>query len=494
MMGHVDHGKTSLLDAIRKTDVAAGEAGGITQHIGAYRAKTKAGVFTFIDTPGHEAFTAMRARGANVTDIVVLVVAADDGVMPQTVEAINHARAAEVPIMVALNKCDLPGADPERTRRMLMEHNLVPEELGGETIICEVSAKTGKGLDRLLEMLTLQGEMLEVDANPNKPGRGVVLEAYLDRGRGPVANVMVQDGTLKLGDVLVAGTAYGKIRAITDDRGHKLKEAGPSTPVEVLGLSSVPQAGNPFDAVVDMKVAEKVGSSRAEKQRASSGGASRPSLETLYEQMQNTEQVELKIIIKSDVQGTTEALVEAMQKLSTAKVKVTIIHASVGGITESDVLLASTSGAIIIGFNVRPAGKAKNMASEQNVEIRLFSIIYEVIDEMKKAMVGLLEPTKQEEILGQVEVRDTFTVPKVGTVAGSYVTEGKVVRNARARLIRDSVQIWEGKVGSLRRFKDDVKEVQTGFECGISLDGYNDIKIKDIIEIYTEKEIEATLA
>ncbi len=494
MMGHVDHGKTSLLDKIRKSDIVAGEAGGITQHIGAYRVKTSHGVLSFIDTPGHEAFTAMRARGAMVTDIVVLVTAADDGVMPQTIEAINHSKAAGVPIIVAINKCDLPGADPDRTRRMLMEQSLVPEDLGGDIIIVEVSAKTGDGVDKLLEMITLQAEVMELKANPARPASGVVLEAYLDRGRGPVANVLVKEGTLKTGDVLVAGAAYGKIRAMTDERGRQVKEAIPSTPVEVLGLALVPGAGDQFDVASDMKTAEKVGKTRADKVRAATSiGSLKPSLEALYEQMQAGEQIELNLIVKTDVQGTMEALRESLEKLSTDKVKVKIVHTSVGGITESDVLLASTSGAIIIGFNVRPAGKARKVAEQQGIEIRLFSIIYEVLDSVTQAMVGLLAPEIKEEMLGQVEVRNTFTIPKVGTIAGSYVTEGKVVRNGLARLVRDSVQIWEGKIGSLRRFKDDAKEVASGFECGISLDGYNDVKIGDVIEVFTEKEIEATL-
>jgi translation initiation factor IF-2 len=493
MMGHVDHGKTSLLDKIRKSDITSQEAGGITQHIGAYRAKTTAGTIAFIDTPGHEAFTAMRSRGANVTDIVVLVTAADDGVMPQTIEAIDHARAAEVPIIVAINKCDLPTANPDKTRRMLMEHNLVPEDLGGDIIMVEVSAKTGQGVDKLLEMIALQAEVMELSANPKRPASGVVLEAYLDRGRGPVANVLVQEGILHVGDVLVAGASFGKIRAMTDEHGRKIKEAGPSTPIEVLGLTLVPGAGDQFDVASDMKVAEKVGKTRADKTRAVVTELTKPSLEALYEQMQTNDQVDLNLIIKTDVQGTMEALKESLSKLSTEKVKVAIVHASVGGITESDVNLASTAGAIIIGFNVRPAGKARRMAEEQGVEIRLFGIIYEVLDSIKQAMIGLLAPEFKEEVLGQVEVRNTFNIPKIGTIAGSYVAEGKVVRNARARLIRDSVQIWEGKLGSLKRFKDDVKEVASGFECGISLDGYNDVKIGDVIEVYREKEVEATL-
>ncbi len=494
MMGHVDHGKTSLLDALRKTSIVSTEAGGITQHIGAYRVKTAGGMLTFIDTPGHEAFTAMRARGANATDIVILVVAADDGVMPQTVEAINHSKAAEVPIIVAINKCDKPGADPARTRTMLMEHSLIQEELGGDTIMVDVSAKTGEGLEKLVEMIMVQSEVMELTANPDRPSNGVVLEAYLDRGRGPVANILVQNGTLKVGEVIVAGPAYGKIRALTDELGRQVKEAGPSTPVEVLGLDCVPSAGDVFDTAPDLKVAEKVAKTRTEKTKATMVGMSKPSLDSLFEQMQTANtQVEQKIIIKGDVQGSVEALKDSLEKLTTPKVKLVVVHAAVGGITESDVLLASTASAIIIGFNVRPAGKARQVAEEQGIEIRLFSIIYEVIDSVKQAMVGLLAPDIKEETLGQVEVRETFSIPKIGTIAGAYVTDGKVVRNCRARLIRDSVQIWEGKLASLRRFKDDVKEVQSGFECGLSLEGYNDIKVGDVIEAYIEKQIAATL-
>ncbi len=375
-----------------------------------------------------------------------------------------------------------------------MEHSLIPEDLGGDTIIIEVSAKTGAGLDKLIEMIMLQAEVMELTANPKRPSSGLVLEAYLDRGRGPVANILVQDGTLKVGEVIVAGPSYGKIRALTDERGRQVKEALPSTPLEVLGLDSVPQAGDQFDTAPDLKIAEKVAKTRTERSRASMVGMSKPSLDNLFEQMQaSNTQVELKTIIKGDVQGSVEALKESLEKLTTNKVKLTVVQAAVGGITESDVLLASTADAIIIGFNVRPAGKARRVAEEQGVEIRIFSIIYEVIDSVKQAMVGLLEPDIKEEILGQVEVRDTFTIPKVGTIAGSYVTDGKVVRNSRARLIRDSVQIWEGKLSSLRRFKDDVKEVSNGFECGISLEGYNDVKVGDVIEIYTEKEVAATL-
>ncbi|MCU0661469.1 MAG: translation initiation factor IF-2 [Myxococcota bacterium] len=495
MMGHVDHGKTSLLDFIRKANVAGGEAGGITQHIGAYRVKASTNQhLTFIDTPGHEAFTAMRARGANVTDIVVLVCAADDGVMPQTIEAINHARAAKVPIIVAINKCDMPTANPERTRRMLLEQALISEDLGGETIMVEVSAKTGQGVDKLLEMIALQSEVMELDANPQRAARGVVLEAYLDRGRGPVANVLVQEGTLNMGDFLVVGSSHGKIRALTDEFGRKVKNAFPSTPVEILGLETVPGAGDSFDVVSDMKTAEKVAKSRFDKDRSRmSLSTGKPSLEALYEQMQGSDQVELRLIIKTDVQGTMEALRDSLEKQSTEKVKVAVVHSSVGGITESDVLLASTAGAIIIGFNVRPAGKARTMAEEQGVEIRLFSIIYEVIDSVKAAMLGLLSPEVREETLGSAEVRETFTIPKIGTIAGLHVTSGKIVRSGRARLFRDAVQVWQGRIGSLRRFKDDVKEVQSGFECGISFDGCNDIRVGDVIEVFVEKQFAATM-
>ena len=493
MMGHVDHGKTSLLDYIRKANVADGEAGGITQHIGAYRVRTPIGEVTFIDTPGHAAFAAMRARGANATDIVVLLCAANDGVMPQTIEAIQHARAAECPIIVAINKCDLQDADPGRAKRMLMEHGLVPEELGGDTIMVELSAKTGKGVDQLLEMLSLQAEVMELDANPLRPGAGVVLEAYLDKGRGPVANILIKEGTLRVGDILVAGAAHGRVRAMTDERGRKTAEAGPATPVEVLGLSSVPAAGDVVDVVADMKLAEKVTSARDERVRASIAPSMRPSLETLYSQLQNEEQAELKVVVKTDVQGTMEALREALEKLSTEKVKITVVGASCGGITESDVLLASTAGAIILGFNVRPAGKARSLADEQGVEIKIYSIIYELLDAVKAAMLGLLTPTTEEEVIGMAEVRETYNIPKHGTIAGSYVTEGKVMRNGFARLIRDSVQIWEGKVSSLRRFKDDVKEVVAGLECGIGLAGYNDIRVGDVVEFYLEKEVAATL-
>lgn len=493
MMGHVDHGKTSLLDYIRKANVAEGEAGGITQHVGAYRVKTDIGEIAFIDTPGHAAFSAMRARGAHVTDIVIVVCAADDGVMPQTVEAIDHARSAGCPIIVAINKCDMPTANVEKTRRMLMEYNLIPEELGGDTIIVEVSAKTGQGVDQLLEMISLQAEIMELTANEKRAAAGVVLEAYLDKGRGPVAHVLVQDGTLDSNDIIVAGQAFGKIRAMTNERGQKVSKAGPSTPVEILGMSAVPSAGDTFDVVSDMKLAERVASQREEKERMTAAAASRPSLDALYAKMQAGEQAELKVLIKADVRGTLEAIKDALIKLSNEKVKVTVVSASVGGITESDVLLASTADAIIIGFNVRPAGKARKLADEQAIEIKIFSVIYDIIDAVQLAMKGLLAPTIEQKVIGEAQVREVFRIPKVGAIAGCYVTSGKVMRSSKVRLIRDSVQIWEGEVDSLRRFKDDTKEVASGYECGVGLRGFNDIKQDDILEFYLEEEVETEL-
>ncbi|MBN2528371.1 MAG: translation initiation factor IF-2 [Deltaproteobacteria bacterium] len=493
MMGHVDHGKTSLLDYIRKANVAEGEAGGITQHVGAYRVKTDIGEIAFIDTPGHAAFSAMRARGAHVTDIVIVVCAADDGVMPQTAEAIAHARASNCPIIVAINKCDLPTANVEKARRMLMEYSLIPEELGGDTIIVEVSAKTGQGVDQLLEMISLQAEIMELTANTKRAAAGVVLEAYLDKGRGPVAHVLIQDGTLDANDILVAGQAFGKIRAMTNERGQKVSKAGPSTPVEILGLSAVPSAGDTFDVVSDMKLAEKVASQREEKERMSAAAASRPSLDALYAKMQAGEQAELKVLVKADVRGTLEAIKDSLIKLSNEKVKVTVVSASVGGITESDVLLASTADAIIIGFNVRPAGKARKLADEQSIEIKIFSVIYDIIDAVQLAMKGLLAPTIEQKVIGEAEVREVFRIPKVGAIAGCYVTNGKVMRNCLVRLIRESVQIWEGEVDSLRRFKDDTREVASGYECGIGLKGFNDIKESDILEFYLEEEVETEL-
>jgi translation initiation factor IF-2 len=493
VMGHVDHGKTSLLDRIRKSDVAAGEAGGITQHIGAYRVETERGTVVFLDTPGHEAFTAMRARGANATDLVVLVVAADDGVMPQTKEAINHAKAAEVPIVVAVNKIDKPDARPEVVKNQLASEGLQPEEWGGDTIFVHASAITGQGVDQLLESILLQAEVLELRANATIPAEGVVLEAYLDRGRGPVANVLIQNGTLHAGDYVVAGGAWGRVRALTDDRGKPLRVAGPSTPVEILGLSDMPAAGERIYAVTDPKKAQDVAEAQRGPGRTASAAAAPLSLEDLATLMKAGDTLELKLVVKADVQGSIEALVKALTDLSTDKVKVNVIHTGVGGITENDVMLASASHAIIIGFNVRPAGQAANVAKTENVDIRKYSVIYEAVDEVKKAMAGLLAPTLVENELGKAEVRQTFSIPKIGTIAGSYVIEGKVVRGAKARLVRDSVQIWEGRIGSLRRVKDDVREVTLGFECGIGLEGYNDVKERDVIECYEVKEVAATL-
>jgi len=494
VMGHVDHGKTSLLDQIRKSNVAASEAGGITQHIGAYKVNTSRGQICFLDTPGHAAFTQMRARGAQVTDLVILVVAADDGVMPQTREAVNHARAAKVPIIVAVNKIDKPGAQPERIRRELAEMDLVPEEWGGETIYCNVSAKTREGIDTLLEMTALQAEILELRANPSRPAVGTVLEALLDRGRGPVARVVVTDGTLRTGDVVLAGASWGKVRAMTDDRGRQVAEAGPSTPVEILGLSEVPSAGDPIHVVKDAKKAQEIAASRRSKlSRSLIPVSAKVTLEELARRIATEDQLELRLIIKADVQGSVEALAESLAGLSGEKVRVAIIHAAVGGITEGDVNLAVASKAIIVGFNVRPAGKAGALAEAEGIEIRLYNVIYDAVDEIKKAMIGMIGPTIVEKNLGRAEVRQTFHIAKVGTVAGCIVSEGILRRNAKVRLVRDAVQVWEGKLSGLKRFKEDAKEVDKGFECGVSLEGYNDIKVGDIIECYEEQQVQATL-
>jgi len=494
VMGHVDHGKTSLLDKIRKANVVAGEAGGITQHIGAYSVDTPHGKLTFLDTPGHEAFTAMRARGAQTTDVVILVVAADDGVMPQTVEAINHAKAANVPLVVAINKCDKPDAQPERARRELSEHGLVPEEWGGETLFQEVSAQTGDGIEELLEKVVLQSEVLELGANADKPASGVVVEAELDRGRGPVATVLVQDGTLNRGDVVLAGSAWGKIRAMLDDRGRNVAVAGPSTPVIIIGLDDVPAAGDPVHVIKDVKKAQELADTRKVKERRSlMPGTARVSLEDLAKAMTETDQLELKLIIKADVQGSVEALRDALIKLSTNKVKVSVVHAAVGAITEGDVNLAVAAKGIIIGFNVRPAGKATSLAQQEAVQIRSYNIIYNVVDDVKAAMEGLLAPTLVEKVIGQAEVRQTFRISKAGTIAGCMVTQGVVRRSASARLVRDGVVIWTGKVSSLKRFKDDVREVKEGFDCGIGLEGYNDLKEADIVEFFEVEEVKQTL-
>ncbi|WP_044247946.1 translation initiation factor IF-2 [Chondromyces apiculatus] len=493
VMGHVDHGKTSLLDRIRKASVAEGEAGGITQHIGAYRVETPRGTLAFLDTPGHEAFTAMRARGASVTDIVILVVAADDGVMPQTREAISHAQAAKVPIVVAVNKIDKPGADAEKIMRDLSSLGLQPEEWGGDTQFVHVSAKMGQGIDRLLESVQLVAEIQELRANPKKRASGTVIEALLDRGRGPVARIMVQDGTLRTGDVLLAGSAWGKVRALTDEMGRSVAEAGPSTPVEVLGLNEVPSAGDPVHSVKDGKTAEEIAETRRKKAKTLIPQDSRVSLEALTKNLQEADQLELKLIIKGDVQGSVEAVVHAVSKLSNEKVKVTIVSAGVGAITEGDVNLAVASKAIIVGFNVRSAGKASQLAESEGIEIRLYNIIYNAVDDIKSAMEGLLPATKVEKQLGRAEVRQVFKITKVGIVAGCMVIQGTMKRTAEARLVRDGAVIWSGRLSGLRRFKEDAKEVEQGFECGISLDGYHDVKERDIVECFDIEEIKTKL-
>ncbi|MEO8901888.1 MAG: translation initiation factor IF-2 [Polyangiaceae bacterium] len=496
IMGHVDHGKTSLLDQIRKTNVVSGEAGGITQHIGAYSVPTAHGPVTFLDTPGHEAFTAMRMRGAQTTDLVVLVVAADDGVMPQTREAVNHARAAKVPIVVAINKSDKPDANPERVKRQLSELGLVAEEWGGDTLYQNVSALTRQGVDELLETIALQAEILDLRANPNKAMSGTVIEAELDRGRGPVATVLITDGTLNRGDVILAGGAYGKVRAMHDSSGRLLETAGPSTPVLIIGLNDVPSAGDPVHAMKDMKKAQEIADTRKTKERRSlapSTGARAMSLEELAKAMQEDDQLELKLIIKADVQGSVEAVEDALVRLSTEKVKVSVVHAGAGAITEGDVNLAVAAGAIIIGFNVRPAGKAASLAQKENVEIRQYSIIYNVVDEVKAAMEGLLKPTQVERNIGKAEVRQVFKLSKAGTVAGCMVIDGVVKRAGGVRLLREGATLWQGKMSSLKRFKDDARDVKEGFDCGIALEGFNEIQVGDIIEAFEIEQVKQTL-
>jgi translation initiation factor IF-2 len=491
IMGHVDHGKTTLLDSIRHSKVTEQEAGGITQHIGAYQVTVNDKKITFLDTPGHEAFTTMRARGAQVTDIVVLVVAADDGVMPQTVEAINHAKAANVPIIVAINKMDKPDANPDRVMQELMEYNLVPEEWGGDTIFCKLSAKTGEGIDNLLEMILLVSEMEELKANPNRRATGTVIEAKLDKGRGPVATLLVQAGTLHVGDPIVVGCTYGRVRAMVNDTGRRVKEAGPSTPVEITGLHEVPQAGDRFMVFEDEKKARQIGEARAQKQLMEQRSMkARVSLDDLFEQIKQGEMKELNIIVKADVQGSVEALVAALQKIEVEGVRVKIIHAAVGAITESDILLATTSNAIVIGFNVRPDANAKRVAESEKVDIRLHRIIYKVIEEIEAAMKGMLDPEYEEKVIGQAEVRQTFKVSKVGTIAGCYVTDGKITRDSKVRLIRQGIVVYEGEIDSLKRFKDDVKEVMQGYECGLTIKNFNDIKEGDVIEAYIMQEVE----
>jgi translation initiation factor IF-2 len=494
VMGHVDHGKTSILDAIRKTDVADGEAGGITQHIGAYYVRSSSGDVVFLDTPGHAAFTEMRSRGAKVTDIVVLVVAADDGVMDQTKEAINHAQAAQVPIVVAVNKIDKPNADPSRVIRELAELNLVPEEWGGDVIFCETSAKKNIGLDNLLSNILLQAEILELKADPLRKAKGRVVEAHLHKGRGPVATVLVQEGTLRTGDPFVVGMYSGKVRSLTNDKGELIDEAGPAMPVEVQGLTGVPLAGDEFVVVTDEKMAKNVSASRQLKAREIELAAdSKISLDNLFDHLQKAEVKELRVVLRSDVQGTLEAFGKAIEKLSTDEIKVKVLHAGTGTITESDVLLASASDAIIIGFNVRPSVKVKDVAAKESVDIRFYDVIYHALEDIEKAMVGMLEPTFEERVIGTAEVRETFSVPKIGTIAGCSVQDGKIERNAQARLIRDGVVIYTGVISSLRRFKDDVKEVVKGYECGIGIENFNDIKVGDVIEAFLMDEVAGVL-
>jgi len=494
VMGHVDHGKTSILDAIRKTDVADGEAGGITQHIGAYHVRSAAGDVTFVDTPGHAAFTEMRSRGAQITDLVILVVAADDGVMNQTREAIHHAQAAEVPIIVAVNKIDKDNADSDRVKRELAELDLSPEEWGGKTIFCEMSAKNGTGIDNLLENIELMAEMLELKADPKRKAIGHVVEAKLDKGRGPVATILVQEGTLKPGDHFVVGQFAGKVRALLDYRGKPIKSAGPSIPVEVQGISGVPSSGDEFVVVTDEKMAKKVAQERTLKVRENELAAgSKVSLDSLFEKLAEGDVQELRIVLRADVQGTLEAFGKAAEKLSTDEVKVKILHEGTGTMTDSDVLLASASEAIIIGFNVRPSGKVKELAMKENVDMRSYEVIYHALDDITQAMVGMLAPNLEEDVIGNAEVRETFQAPKVGTVAGCAVTDGKIMRSASVRVVRDGVVVYTGKVESLRRFKDDAKEVLSGYECGISVEKFNDIKIGDNLEAFVMKEVAAKL-
>jgi translation initiation factor IF-2 len=490
VMGHVDHGKTSLLDAIRKSKVTETEAGGITQHIGAYTVNINGEKITFLDTPGHEAFTAMRARGAQITDIVILVVAADDGIMPQTAEAINHCKAANVPIVVAINKIDRPGANVDKVKQELSDYGLIPEDWGGDTICVPVSAHTKEGIDNLLEMVLLTAEMQEIKANPHRNAKGTVIEAKLDKGRGAVATLLVQNGTLHVGDSIIVGSTYGRIRAMFDDKGKKIKTAGPSIPVEILGLSEVPAAGDRFHQVKDEKTARDIAGKRKQKVREEYlQSTHKVSLEDLYNQIKEGKVKELNIIVKADVQGSIEALKQSLQKLSNEEVKVRVLHGAVGAITETDVTLASASNAIIIGFNVRPDSNAQAEAEKESVDIKTYRVIYNAIEDIKAAMVGMLEPDYKEVVLGKAEIRQTYKISNVGTIAGCYVQEGKIVRNSQVRIIRDGIVIFESELASLKRFKDDVKEVAEGYECGLSIDKFNDIKDGDIVEAYTMEEI-----
>ncbi len=490
VMGHVDHGKTSLLDKIRDANVVSGEAGGITQHIGAYQVEVNGKSITFLDTPGHEAFTAMRARGAMITDIAILIVAADDGIMPQTVEAINHAKAANIPIVVAISKMDRPTANPERIKQQLTEHELLPEEWGGETIVCPISSKTGEGIENLLEMVVLTAEMRELTANPNRLAKGTVIEARLDKGRGPIATVLVQNGTLKQGDVIIAGTAVGRVRTMINDKGVRLEEAGPSVPVEITGLSETPNAGDVFNAVEDERMARELAEQRREEaQKAENAPQRKVSLEDLFSQLQEGEIKELAVIVKADVQGSVEAVKASLEKLSNDEVRVRVIHGGVGAINESDVMLAGTSNAIIVGFNVRPDAAARDSAIRNKVDMRMYRVIYECIDEIEAAMKGMLAPRFKEVLLGHCEVRQTFKASKIGTIAGCYVTDGKIARNASARIVRDGIVVYEGELSSLKRFKDDAREVATGYECGVTFEKFNDVKEGDIVEAYVMEQV-----
>ena len=491
VMGHVDHGKTSLLDYIRNAHVASGEAGGITQHIGAYQVEIHGKPITFLDTPGHEAFTSMRARGAMVTDIAILVVAAEDGIMPQTVESINHAKAAGIPIIVAINKMDKPEANPERVKQQLTEYGLVPEEWGGETICCPISAKTGLGIDNLLEMVVLTAEMRELKANPNRSAHGTVIEARLDKGRGPIATLLVQNGTLHQGDVIIAGTAVGRVRAMTNAKGQKIQTAGPSVPVEITGMGEVPGAGDDFHAVDDERMArELVEQRKHEHKMAASAATQKVTLDDLFSQIQQGELKDLNIIVKADVQGSAEAVKASLEKLTNEEVRVRVIHCAVGAINESDVMLATTSNAIIVGFNVRPDANAKDTAARNKVDMRMYRVIYDCINEMEAAMKGMLAPKFKEVALGTAEVREVYKITGVGIVAGCYITDGKVQRNAQVRLVRDGIVIHEGVLSSLQRFKDAVKEVAQGYECGIGIEKYSDIKVGDVIEAFVMEQIE----
>ena len=491
VMGHVDHGKTSLLDYIRHANVVSGEAGGITQHIGAYTVEINGSPITFLDTPGHEAFTSMRARGAMVTDIAILVVAADDGIMPQTVESINHAKAANIPVVVAINKMDTVGANPERIKQQLTEYDLVSEEWGGDTIICPISAKTGMGIDNLLENLVILAEVQELKANPNRAARGAVIEARLDKGRGPIMTVLVQNGTLKLGDIIIAGTAVGRVRTMINDKGQRVTEAGPSTPVEISGMSEVPSAGDTFNAVADERMARELAEERRVQMASNAmGGTKKVSLEDLFSQIQAGEMKTLNIIVKADVQGSAEAVKTSLEKISNDEVRVKVIHSAVGAINESDVMLAATSGAIIVGFNVRPDNAARESAARSKVDMRMYRVIYDCINEIEAAMKGMLAPQFKEVIIGHAEVRETYKVSKVGTVCGCYCTDGKIQRGCDVRVLRDNIVIHEGSLASLRRFKDDVKEVASGYECGMQVEKFNDIKPGDIIECFVMEQID----